>query len=70
MCLFHSTKTLREKKIRKTYECPICLEDICKRTVVCTACEHMMHAKCLRKWKLHCKLHRLDYTCPMCRARF
>lgn len=70
MCLFHSTQTLQEKKILKVHECPICLEDMTKKIIVCTSCGQEMHPKCLKKWKLRCKLKRLEYNCPMCRAPF
>ena len=70
MCFRFRKDTLRCQTIKVEVECPLCLDMISKRMMVCTECHTGMHKKCLDKWKLRCKLSERAFDCPMCRTEF
>ena len=50
-----------KKELKKSDECPICLEDVmkCRHCFSLLACGHVIHTSCF----LHCR----DQSCPVCR---
>jgi hypothetical protein len=44
-------------------ECPVCYTSLYKGKTCKTTCNHVFHAKCLKKW------YKLKTSCPMCRSK-
>jgi len=55
-------------KIKKIEECPICFDDLNKKSTILFTCGHKFHLKCLNEWKLKKEEQGYVYICELCQV--